>query len=1198
MRQITHQTIAALYVLLSLTLGLLPRYVSARTGEPLRPDYSICLDTLTKADSEGPGYRVVAGLGGTGTLFLTESGKTYRLSGETEMQIANMRTEGTGGISILADDITLLTGDRDTLTCSFLVLAGNVTLGGISSGGSGTLELRGALTVFGHLTVNAGVALRILDFQPRANCHITADGEVYGITCTLPDNIRLDGTNNSILALSGLEAKSGWSPLSLRGDGATTFSLPFDGTSHGVFRLVPPGRYTVTEKGGTPLQAWSGSKFVSDFTTEAGKLQSYSFPEASPLRINLAGSDLASVSGYYSVKDGDITLLAEGASFLLSGDGSKRGLRCNKACDITLDGDVLLNWLNIDGGSCTLKGGGEKARLFITNTTGGNGGGLVDKYAGIYIRPGSTTDPVSLTLRDLEAVSVGRYDSSIKGNSLRCDDPGSFRLEGDCRFLGYDFSSFSYTAYPSAIVLGKINSSQGDILLKRPGGEEVLRIAMSNGAEKSVGLIIGDSGMEGEYALWQGQGQLSGTSGHGERTQAFIPGKRYEFVCGPLRLDTVANLSGKDIYLYNEGGSNWTRQQGGSATYFDGKIILPEELKASLSVSLYRYEEEATLRLTRGKISPPEGKVALTVSNATPNDQATLRLIAEGPLSLYGREGSDEAGTAPAYALSLGEGTNCRFDTSDDPGESGVFLYATGAEAVHLGERAALWGLRSFTLAASPTAVAGTGKAVTSMGGEFPDGILTYASNRGGEVDTFSIAIPDSVTIQYAIPGAAAGEYTSHFPFADADGRYAAYTGLVPYALLPGEGTGEISIGADMGDIRQVGPDTESGTKSPDIKIDGVGKGSTEPKELLLSNLTSDKLTLDGEANLLLSLTGTSRIGEIAVGPGSSLTLNRQTEGDFLEITSGVSVNGPATVIDSTGYVRSVSGPEGSTLMAIERDPADASASPGSTLTLSASVKVGTADSPTAVWQRQGADGTWADLPEPSATSLEAPALRSSAGEATRTFTREVSEAGLYRCLITNVVTVGEVKTSHVTLATRPAAATFAQTPPPPPAPASYTVSLPAVEGALLTPSAGKHTVTEGSGFTFTLLLEEGYGRSEPVVTVSSPATPETLVPEELPDGSLRYTVPSVWSDLDISIAGIVRDIPTSIAGATVPEARVWVAGGQLRVYSPVPARVSLYSYGGTLISDRLVPAGEITLRAPSGPCIVRVGDKVFKVVR
>lgn len=74
-------------------------------------------------------------------------------------------------------------------------------------------------------------------------------------------------------------------------------------------------------------------------------------------------------------------------------------------------------------------------------------------------------------------------------------------------------------------------------------------------------------------------------------------------------------------------------------------------------------------------------------------------------------------------------------------------------------------------------------------------------------------------------------------------------------------------------------------------------------------------------------------------------------------------------------------------------------------------------------------------------------------------------------------------------------------------------------------------------------------------------------------------------------------DVPTDIVGVNAPEVRVGYSDGLLRVYTPVPAYVAVYSYGGSLISSRSVPAGDTTMQTPAGPYIVRVGDKVFKII-
>lgn len=82
-----------------------------------------------------------------------------------------------------------------------------------------------------------------------------------------------------------------------------------------------------------------------------------------------------------------------------------------------------------------------------------------------------------------------------------------------------------------------------------------------------------------------------------------------------------------------------------------------------------------------------------------------------------------------------------------------------------------------------------------------------------------------------------------------------------------------------------------------------------------------------------------------------------------------------------------------------------------------------------------------------------------------------------------------------------------------------YTVSLPALEGATTQPGAGTYTVEEGTDFSFTLTLAEGYDQSVPTVTLSDGRT-------LAPDSRNQYVISNVTTDLAVSITGIEPNIP------------------------------------------------------------------------
>lgn len=87
-----------------------------------------------------------------------------------------------------------------------------------------------------------------------------------------------------------------------------------------------------------------------------------------------------------------------------------------------------------------------------------------------------------------------------------------------------------------------------------------------------------------------------------------------------------------------------------------------------------------------------------------------------------------------------------------------------------------------------------------------------------------------------------------------------------------------------------------------------------------------------------------------------------------------------------------------------------------------------------------------------------------------------------------------------------------------------------------------------------------------------------------------------VRQDLNIS----VKMTDKATANETIAEndgITVRAAGGLLHIMSPGPATVSVYTIAGKLVRSVSSPGGELTLSAPPGICIVKVGDRTFKVI-
>jgi len=104
---------------------------------------------------------------------------------------------------------------------------------------------------------------------------------------------------------------------------------------------------------------------------------------------------------------------------------------------------------------------------------------------------------------------------------------------------------------------------------------------------------------------------------------------------------------------------------------------------------------------------------------------------------------------------------------------------------------------------------------------------------------------------------------------------------------------------------------------------------------------------------------------------------------------------------------------------------------------------------------------------------------------------------------------------------------------------------------------------------------------------------------EEVPVANVTLTVPKgakaayaaapVWKEF--------RQISESTVGnVTLPEARIYAAGGRLYLTLQTAASVGIYTLNGVLVRTFSAPAGETTVALPQGVYIVRVGDTAEKV--
>ena len=162
---------------------------------------------------------------------------------------------------------------------------------------------------------------------------------------------------------------------------------------------------------------------------------------------------------------------------------------------------------------------------------------------------------------------------------------------------------------------------------------------------------------------------------------------------------------------------------------------------------------------------------------------------------------------------------------------------------------------------------------------------------------------------------------------------------------------------------------------------------------------------------------------------------------------------------------------------------------------------------------------------------------------------------------------------------------------PPPPTPIYYTVTLPAVEGAVTDPVAGDYEVESWDSFRFYLVLDKEYDKSEPVVTTSRG---ETIQPRTS-DGA--YIIKYVRSDVNVLIEGVVKN-PDPVANAEIQSGiKVWTNNHQLFIRTDQSEEISVYTFSGQLQKKFRSEAGDRFISLPSGTYIVLIGGERFKVI-
>ena len=152
----------------------------------------------------------------------------------------------------------------------------------------------------------------------------------------------------------------------------------------------------------------------------------------------------------------------------------------------------------------------------------------------------------------------------------------------------------------------------------------------------------------------------------------------------------------------------------------------------------------------------------------------------------------------------------------------------------------------------------------------------------------------------------------------------------------------------------------------------------------------------------------------------------------------------------------------------------------------------------------------------------------------------------------------------------------------------TFSVTLPSVEGAALSPLAGTYSVEAGGSFSFSLTLDTDCDQSTPMVKVG-----DKLI-EPTSDG--KYEIKNINSDITISITGIVKNTTVGNAEVESNALKIWGSNGVLHIQSAHVSTAYIMTFGGQLYKAITLPIGETMITIPQGSYIIRIENQSYKI--
>ena len=367
----------------------------------------------------------------------------------------------------------------------------------------------------------------------------------------------------------------------------------------------------------------------------------------------------------------------------------------------------------------------------------------------------------------------------------------------------------------------------------------------------------------------------------------------------------------------------------------------------------------------------------------------------------------------------------------------------------------------------------------------------------------------------------------------------------------------------------------EEGKTTSTAELDiNAGASGDNPAEVTIKQVSVSGTTTISEAtNATLRFVGANDMGRIV----NNGTITMAVPSDKTTTIAYQSVENEGTFTDETGFITNVAG---TAALAITPHEQIVLGSDGGKISTNITSEGVSESELSYFWQRLE-NGNWIPEKQDSRAILlkSASLLRADWVNTDKEIMINPGEEGNYRCWITRekegVVTT-LVTFTEVRLRSSEPDITYS------------IVTLPSVDGIVLTPAAGSYSVEEGASFSFSFTLEADYDQSTPIVKVGD----KTIEPAS--DG--KYEIKNINSDITISITGIVRNTTVGNAEVDSDALRVWGANGVLHIRSAHTCIAYIVTFGGQLYKAVTLPVGETLITIPQGSYIINIGEQSYKI--